>query len=860
MGNTPLSTNVYVTDNAYDTPTLIGWAAEALSRMTTSMDTLLAGGRADIVFATPKQIKALGGVWGFTNTSTRQSHVNNSLTKAQTEYTVLHELSHIVDPDTLNHTSRAAIAGLMHPSVNTATSGFWGNGTAQNAPAECYANTFPQAFTDLGDVAGSYYTRTINSSDFGTYRTDITGSGVPTSLSLASIANSGASNVKYSGTPTGLTVGDWIQIDTGSNAEVTQITSLGTSGSGGTGIGVSPALGFTHQAGAAIVETSAPSVGSGTGATGFGVYSLTVHGVQYIGQVPSSSIRIEESGSDAIATFEFLNEIEDPDSDLQIAGVGNGYDVPAGTEFPDDQVILSRVDTGWRVFGGVLTGATRAHMAGPGISQAIRCVSYDSWLDRRSIPAWWTTGSGAQSGTKISDDRLIVENIILQDSAGKVGGGVGLIANDTYVKSTNVAMPKLNLPDGTLRDHIRAVADAAATAADPTPRRAYVDFFKRVHYFKGNEGNPAPYRIGDAVYASTVQATAGLVSYWPLNEVGGSSWYDAKGGHHFAISGFRVVGITAGVVNQPQTAATYFAGATSGLASSAALHPGNTFSVELWFQRNKTGTEQVLLDAGTADYQIEFDSGDHIKVLKKGTGADFTTTATFTDTNWHHLVVTHSGSATHVYVDGNDKAGTAALKSLAPSTNNLFVGEQSDGTLKFNGSLQHLAFYSVALAGATVTAHYNDGITLVPDYIEFDTDYNTAVSSVYIRGANPAGTGWSTFNGVRSPYGANAIIDRQDSDAAATKAAIETAFLKRDGATVQGGYFEITGYDGWRAGQTVSVDDAGLSVLGSWEIKYIQGDVQQEGSGLITWQVHFGTMPWRGTFDIRRKNRRRSNN
>jgi hypothetical protein len=836
MADTQLSTNVYVLDNNFDTPQLIAWALDAITKMTTSIDTFFPGGRVDIAFLPAKQIGG-GGGWGFTYPNNRLCTVNSELkTKAQIEYTVLHELSHVADPDMLNHAAKVTLAGLMSPAVTT-SAGFWSAGSIHNAPAEAAANTFPQAFAGMSAVAGGFYTRTIASGSFGTYRTTYLGSAAPTAMTLAAAASAGDTVLKYSGATTGLTVGDYLLVGTGGHSEITQISVIGTSGSGGSGFTVSPAMTYNHASGATLVETSGQPGAGGTGGAG-PTWNILIGGEDYTLRIPAETIQVTESGADAPSTMDFTIETLS----------GNRY-FPTGDE-TSKEVIFTNLLTGWRIFGGFIVGATRRHLPGPGVAQDIRCMSYDAWLDRRYIANYWTTTTSTQSGLNLANDRLIVQDLVRRAVQGG-GLGVALQAPDATVASTNAGLPKLNPGDGSLRSHILMIAENAASVQDPTVRRVYCDFFTRVHYYKGSEGTTAPYRIGDAMYASTVTSTANLVSYWPMSEGAGATCYDATGGHNVTLSGFYVRGIAAGVVNQPASTAIFLGGNGSGLASSAALH-GNTFSLECWFQRNGTGAEQTLFDFGTADAAIEFQADDTLRVYKKGTGNDFTTTATYTDTNWHHLVITHSGSATHVYVDGNDKAGTAALKTLVPSTNNLYVGSLSDGTLKYNGSLQHVAFYSAVLSQNTVTAHYNDGVTLVPDDISQDIDFNNSAVQAYVKGTGVSG--W-VKGLVANSYGANVLIDRPDVNTAAKLAAVGTAYLERDGAPVKMVQFTVEGYDGWRAGQTVTFDDATLGVSGSYEIRNINTSSSPSGNGIFTYDITANAMPWVGHFDIKRKNR-----
>jgi hypothetical protein len=146
---------------------------------------------------------------------------------------------------------------------------------------------------------------------------------------------------------------------------------------------------------------------------------------------------------------------------------------------------------------------------------------------------------------------------------------------------------------------------------------------------------------------------------------------------------------------------------------------------------------------------------------------------------------------------------------------------------------------------------------VVPDYIDFDTDYNDSGFSVYVRGSTSAGSGWANATYV-SPYGANTIIDRPQSDTLAKREAIATAYLRREFAQVRGGRFTVTGFDGWRAGQTVAIADEGLGVSGNYEIKAIEAQMTT-GSSVLTYDIYYGTLPWSGTYDIKRKNRRGRN-
>jgi hypothetical protein len=75
-----------------------------------------------------------------------------------------------------------------------------------------------------------------------------------TTTTLSAAAAAGATNVKIASV-TGLVAGNTITIDsTGANPETVTMTTVGTSGAGGTGVTFSPALAFAHASGAVVVK------------------------------------------------------------------------------------------------------------------------------------------------------------------------------------------------------------------------------------------------------------------------------------------------------------------------------------------------------------------------------------------------------------------------------------------------------------------------------------------------------------------------------------------------------------------------------------------------------------------------------
>jgi hypothetical protein len=80
-----------------------------------------------------------------------------------------------------------------------------------------------------------------------------------TQTTLSTAANAGDTNIKVASV-TGMTAGNTLTVDpTGSNPETVTISTVGTSGAGGTGVTFTPALAFAHAQGAFVTVNNVPS-------------------------------------------------------------------------------------------------------------------------------------------------------------------------------------------------------------------------------------------------------------------------------------------------------------------------------------------------------------------------------------------------------------------------------------------------------------------------------------------------------------------------------------------------------------------------------------------------------------------------
>lgn len=525
-------------------------------------------------------------------------------------------------------------------------------------------------------------------------------------------------------------------------------------------------------------------------------------------------------------------------------------------------LLIDKRNGDWTLFGGHLVNM-RARRRGSAVGRLIDCtaIGYDAWLDWRIVPSWSSVNS--KTGSSLDTDRKMVQQIVNKFAGPRVS------APDGTVDITNNSMETVKVGGVTVREAIERIAQTATIYADTPNRSFYVDVLGRLHYYKEVELLPAPYRIADGSYTRTVLATSGLVSLWTMREPSGTTAWETKSRYTGTFAGGAQRGVTGGIPNEPQMRATLLDGSTGYMSASGTnLHPGDTFSFECWFKRRGTGSLQMLWSAATDDFAVRFNADDTLSIQKVPNNI-WTTNASFTDTaSWHHLVATKDGSTRRIYVDGDLKAGSGTNASIVADTTAINIGRRVTSADRFfDGSIQHAALYDVALSAATVLAHYNQGVSIVPESMVLEMDASDGRERVWVAGAAAStsfyvepgeipGVTMRTAFGVDEPQRAE-VIERQDSKTVNKTRDYGAAFLKRHNDPIVSGSFSVTGYDGWRVGQRVYFTDTALGIEDyPIDIKQIDTDVLM-GNGTIRYDITVGRVPRTGMRVVSRSIRRR---
>src|SRR3954452_15059449 len=224
-------------------------------------------------------------------------------------------------------------------------------------------------------------------------------------------------------------------------------------------------------------------------------------------------------------------------------------------------------------------------------------------------------------------------------------------------------------------------------------------------------------------YSSLVGGTSGLVAYWRLGELSGSSACDVTGAHGGSYSGSVALGQAGALSGDTDTAARFSAGGQVSVPHSAGLNLNGAFTLEAWVnpQTLPTSGWPGLLRKGQA--QLTGTSGGWLLWYTRDTRALNFKRENVDKTvpgwtlgpagTWTHVAVTYDGTAQNTlrfYVNGvldGTSTGPAGCYPALTSTDALQLGRGDDTS--GNHTVDEVALYSTALSGAAILQHYQTG-------------------------------------------------------------------------------------------------------------------------------------------------------
>jgi ketosteroid isomerase-like protein len=283
----------------------------------------------------------------------------------------------------------------------------------------------------------------------------------------------------------------------------------------------------------------------------------------------------------------------------------------------------------------------------------------------------------------------------------------------------------------------------------------------------------------DASQSFTINVTeappcpVGVISYWKLDEVSGSTYADYMGLNN--ASSTNTPSPTSGKVNGAQL----FNGSSSKITIPVnAIYnwsANSSFSLEAWIKHVATTFTVNENIVGRKDnsnsLSIKLDVTPQIKFgVRSKTGESFSVSGpNVYDNTWHHVVGVKDGNLNQLrlYVDGVLVSAISASFSsgfdspTAPFTIGWkdLTGDES----YFEGSIDEVAIYSIALDAAAISQHYNNGIqnkgycneelTNTAPAIVSSAVSSASVGQLYTYDVNATGSPTPTYSLTASPQG-----------------------------------------------------------------------------------------------------------
>jgi chitodextrinase/dihydrofolate reductase len=243
------------------------------------------------------------------------------------------------------------------------------------------------------------------------------------------------------------------------------------------------------------------------------------------------------------------------------------------------------------------------------------------------------------------------------------------------------------------------IATSTGTIYNDTGRAPNTAYSYRVRAMDA-AGNLSPY--SNVASATTQASTPGLVAAYGFNEGTGTTVADASG--H---------GNTGTITNATWTTGKYGKGLSFNgsntlvtINDSASLHLTAAMTLEAWVNMGIVDNQwEDIVYKGNDNYYLEATSSKNVPA-GGGTfgtaGAAAYGTSALPQNAWTHVAVTYDGATLRLYVNGVQVSSLARTGNLVTSTNPLQIGGDSFYRQYFNGIIDEVRVYNVALTAAQI--------------------------------------------------------------------------------------------------------------------------------------------------------------
>ncbi|MBO3086541.1 LamG domain-containing protein [Cellulomonas fengjieae] len=444
-------------------------------------------------------------------------------------------------------------------------------------------------------------------------------------------------------------------------------------------------------------------------------------------------------------------------------------------------------------------------------------------------------------GNPDKDDDTVVYDVYRQSTA------------TAPIYSRTISAPFWKQPRTTFTDTTQAPGSAQrykVVATDPDGNRAESDWMN----VTVSSEELSPYAQGVLDDAAT--------SFWRLGEASGTTAFDWAGTDDLTTGAGVTRGAAGAIDGDPNTASTFSGTSTGSGATATPVAAPNTFTAEAWIKTTTTSGGKIIGfassrtgNSGSYDRHVYMANNGRI-VFGAYTGQTRTVTSTtsYNDGAWHHVVATLGANGMQLYVDGKRVAQRGDTTSGQDYQGYWRVGGDNLGgwpsqptSAYFSGAIDDVAVYPSVLSTQQIREHYTDSgrtVDLPPAPADaygkavYDAEpdlywrFNESSGST-VNDAGPGGNGGTlTGSFTRQSTGALTGVAGNRSvtfGSAGGHAYSTAAFTNPAGYTLEGWFSttstrggKVVGFGGSQTGESGSYDrhvymeDDGQLVFGTW--------------------------------------------
>jgi hypothetical protein len=213
-------------------------------------------------------------------------------------------------------------------------------------------------------------------------------------------------------------------------------------------------------------------------------------------------------------------------------------------------------------------------------------------------------------------------------------------------------------------------------------------------------------RLGVVLLLAAGPLSAGLVSHWRLDEMGGTTAGDSAGANAGTLSGSvsftGAGGVAGGALSCSGGQVTIPATAL------AVIEPADRVSVSLWvYPTSLAASYNTVFDTAGRQLSLWIESATVGWIGVGGSSLGLAFNPAWTVNEWQHLVLTYDASVARVYRNGI-LAGSVTLNGGSFSQAWVFGGNPSGGGSPWAGLMDDIQLYSQTLTPAEIVVLYNN--------------------------------------------------------------------------------------------------------------------------------------------------------